>query len=121
MSVGLVGCDAVGHLLPGVCSDAVAFLGIGVAVVDSLSNVSLVNGATVLVQDGTFSDSASVAGDSSLTFSPRIWLVADRPGSYAIGVRHAGYGEWTRTGVRVVKDGCHVKAALVDARLVRAP
>ena len=120
MYVGLVGCDAVDRLLPGGCSQVLA-LGIGVAVVDSLSNVSLVNGATVLVRDGTYSDSVTVAGDSSLTFSPRIWLVPDRPGTYAIGVRHAGYSDWSTSNVRVVKDGCHVKAVFVDARLTRAP
>lgn len=119
MSVSLAGCDAVSRVL-GACDDVAAF-GIGVAVVDSVSNVSLVNGTTVRVQDGTFSDSAAIAGDSSLMFSPRIWMVPDRPGTYSIGVTHAGYRDWTASNVRVVKDGCHVTPVLVDAHLVRAP
>ena len=119
MSVSLAGCDAVSRALDA-CDDVAEF-GIGVGVVDSVSNISLVNGTTVRVQDGTFSDSAAIAGDSSLMFSPRIWLVPERPGTYAIGVTHAGYRDWATSNVRVVKDGCHVSPVLVDAKLVRAP
>ena len=119
MTAGLLGCDAVTHLLTG-CDD-VAALGLGVSVVDAVSNVSLVNGTTVFVQDGAFSDSVTVVGDSSLTFSPRIWMLPERAGTYAIDVRHAGYRDWTASGVRIVKDGCHVTPVLVDAQLVPTP
>ena len=119
MTAGLLGCDAVTHALEA-CDDVAAF-GLGVSVVDGASSVSLVNGTTVFVQDGTFSDSVTVMGDSSLVFSSRIWLLPERAGTYAIDVRHAGYRDWTMSGVRIVKDGCHVTPVHVDAQLVRTP
>jgi hypothetical protein len=76
IAAGLLGCEAVTHLLTA-CDD-VAALGLGVSVVDAVSNVSLVNGTTVFVQDATFADSVTVIGDSSLVFSPRIWLLPER-------------------------------------------
>lgn len=119
MTAGLLGCDAVTRGLEA-CDDVAAF-GLGVSVVDAATSVSLVNGTTVFVQDGTFSDSVTVMGDSSLVFSSRIWLLPERAGTYAVAVRHAGYRDWMASGVRIAKDGCHVTPVLVDAQLVRTP
>ena len=49
----------------------------------------------------------------SLTF----FGAAERAGTYRITVSKAGYQTWTRTGVQVTADVCHVHPAQAEARL----
>jgi len=41
----------------------------------------------------------------------------EREGTDTITVRRAGYATWTRTGVTVTRDECHVRPVTVTARL----
>ena len=42
----------------------------------------------------------------------------ERPGTYDVEIRAAGYRPWRVQGVKVKDDGCHVITAKLDARMV---
>jgi hypothetical protein len=41
----------------------------------------------------------------------------ERAGTYDLTIRSPGYRDWTRTGVEVTKDQCHVRPVTLTARL----
>lgn len=90
-----------------------------VIVLDSVSGIGLAAGATVVLQDGTYSDSAvsgtgfPMPGDSAF-YATNTY---ERVGTYTVRVRRPGYALWQRQDVRVTKDRCHVVTVRVRARL----
>ena len=48
-----------------------------------------------------------------------IGLAYEREGTYAVTVSKSGYKAWTASGVRVIRDGCHVRTVKLNARLQR--
>jgi hypothetical protein len=70
--------------------------------------------------DGTFGDTtfiasvpAEVSGQPFLT-----GLAFERPGNYTVSVKANGYAVWTKSGITVTMDACHVIPVSVTARLV---
>ena len=85
---------------------------VSVQIHDARSAAVLAGPATAVARDGAFADTAEVEpGDS--------WarLALERPGTYEVTVRRAGYREWTRTGVRAEDGECHVRTATLRAEL----
>jgi hypothetical protein len=84
---------------------------------DSVTQVPAGHGAIATVQDGSYQETlfylGSVSSFDSLTFSGAI----ERAGTYSIRVNKAGYHSWTRAGVTVTRDECHVIPAQVDVKL----
>lgn len=72
-------------------------------------------GATVIARDGAYADSATVPADGSN--STPVGLAGERAGTYSITVRKAGYQTWSKGGVLVTKDVCHVIPVQVTAKL----
>ena len=105
---------ACGQLIGPTCS-AEAKPAIVVEVRDSLTNAAAGNGARVIARDGAFADTAG-------TFAPLegpVLLALEREGTYTVTVEREGYRLWTRTGVRVTADECHVRTVSLTARLQR--
>jgi hypothetical protein len=88
--------------------------GIAVTVRDSVTGAPTDAGTMVLAVDGAFRDSTDVSFGSGL-----YRLVGERPGTYQLIVRHAGYRDWTRSGVQVTSNACHVNTTALTALLQR--
>ncbi|SRR6266540_3331291 len=89
--------------------------GIGVTVVDSLSGAFGGAGATVIAQDGAYADTVSHAPGSSDDFP--FGLAGERAGTYTVTVLKTGYDMWTRSGVTVTKNVCHVNGVAITAKI----
>lgn len=89
--------------------------GLNVSVRDSATGADLSSGSTVVVRDGNFVDSLTTPypGSPYGIFSS----AGERAGTYSVTVRRAGYRTWTRTGVAVTADECHVRPMSVIALL----
>jgi len=88
--------------------------GLSVQPIDSLTQGPLASAADIVARDGAFADSVRALAPG------QFWATAgERPGTYQVTVRAAGYQPWVRSGIVVTSDGCHVKLVVVTARLQR--
>jgi len=117
--LALMACDAITGLFSGDCT-TMPIPAISVTVVDSLSGAPLAPGSTVRARDGAYADSLVVPADTNSTPFP-IGLALERAGVYQVSVSHPGYRDWSAVNVRTSKAGCHVRTAVLIARLVRSP
>ncbi len=100
-----------------ICTALFAY-GITVTVVDSVSGAPAGAGATLVVQDGAYSETITHSATSpDYSFS----AAGERPGRYSLSVTRSGYKAWSASGVTVTKDACHVKGVAITARLQPAP
>jgi hypothetical protein len=83
-----------------------------VVVVDSVTGAGLAATTRALVQDGSFVDSL-IGRDSVVSGG-----VFERTGTYRLTLSAPGYQDWTRDGVVVTKDQCHVQTVKLRALLV---
>jgi hypothetical protein len=92
--------------------------GIIVEVRDSVTGAAAAVDARLIVRDGTYADTSD-----QLPFTDPLILRAagERGGRYDLTIQKAGYHEWTRAGVRVREDRCHVIPVRLEARLQAAP
>jgi hypothetical protein len=98
------------------CSSQLAN-GLIVTVVDSATGSPPAE-ATLTAKSATFTETVGPRQPSQTTPPVLILSTApERPGVYAVTVRSPGYRDWTRTGIRVTADECHVKAVKLTARL----
>jgi hypothetical protein len=106
----------------GVICTAEAKAGLVISIEDSLSgSKGPFAGVNYVAREGTaFSDSTLVAAVpaqvSGLAFS--VGLAYERVGTYAVTVKATNYRPWTKSGVVVAKDACHVIPVSLVARLV---
>lgn len=105
------GCSAVDPTGVTACTQE-ARAGITVDVRDSVTNALVGPGSIVTAREGAFTETAT--GISGAGPYP---LVFERAGTYTVSVTQAGYQPWTKAGVVVTKDGCHVTGVAVTARL----
>lgn len=105
--------------LPIACTEEYRY-GLNVTVVDSLTGAPP-SSATLIARDGAHVD--SVGPQTTFLSGPQgqpILLVSaagERPGTYDLTVRSPGYLDWTRAGVQVTADECHVDPVALTARL----
>jgi hypothetical protein len=71
------------------------------------------DGASITVTDGTFEAHPVFPADFVGPFP----LVHEREGIYTVEVSRADYQPWTRSGVIVPRDRCHVRTAQLTAFL----
>jgi hypothetical protein len=104
---------------PVVCTANFKF-GINITVVDS-ATAEPPSEATLLATSGTFTDSVGPRAPVQTVANGPLVLVlstaGERAGLYSVTVRSPGYRDWTRTGVRVTADECHVRSVSLTARL----
>jgi hypothetical protein len=112
-AIGLIsGCD-----LPfGTGCDSVLLPGLRIDVVDSASSTAIppAAGARVIARAGAYADTATLQ-------SSRVALAYERAGTYTVFVEHPAYRPWSRGGVRVREDDCHVVPTELTARLQPQP
>jgi hypothetical protein len=90
--------------------------GISVEPVDKITG-QIVSGPTVLiVKSGTYADTVR-ASTGAQPAPTNISGAYERPGTYTIIVRHAGYHDFVKSGIVVTKDECHVIPVRIKAQL----
>ena len=89
--------------------------GINITVVDSVSGLPP-SQATLLATSGTFAD--SVGPWMPVGGQPLILPTAgERTGTYSVRIKSPGYVDWTREGIVVTANQCHVIEVKLTARL----
>jgi hypothetical protein len=96
------------------CTDE-ARAGIVITVLDSASGVAAGKDARIVAKAGTFTD--SVPGMWTAASDGPFALAHEHAGTYTLTVSKTGYRDWTKTGIVVTKDECHVRTVSVTARL----
>lgn len=86
--------------------------GIRAVVRDSTTNAGLAASAVAVVREGTFIDTLRATADSVL------FGADERAGTYRLEVSHPDYRTWSRDGIRVTSDRCHVRTVRVPVLLV---
>lgn len=121
-------CICAGALALGACTSSPAFYpacteefryGLNVTVVDSVTNAPPAS-ATLIARDGAYVDSVGPQTTFIVGEQGPILLVSaagEREGTYDLTVRSPGYLAWTRAGVQVTGDECHVNPVALTARL----
>ena len=89
--------------------------GITLDVRDSVSNAQVGRNASIIAREGAVADTSH---ETSIGDGP-FGLVYERAGTYTVTVEQTGYKVWTRAGVLVTRDVCHVKGVALTARLQR--
>jgi hypothetical protein len=110
-ALGAAGCGDGPN--PVVCT-AIAVSALTVTVVEAATNQPICD-AEVTVTDGAFRATLPVFPTSGTDC--RYSGPFERPGTYAITVRRAGYPTAVQSGVRVTSDECHVIGVPVTIRL----
>lgn len=82
--------------------------------VDSATGSPARRGATIVVRSATFADSASATDDQP------IGLAHEKAGTYTVTVTKPGYQPWSKSGIVVGRDECHVLTERVTAKLRRS-
>ena len=98
---------------PVICT-AVAVSALTVTVLDAATNAPLCD-AEVVVTDGSFRETLPVFPGSGADC--RYSGPFERPGTYDVTVRRAGYPTAVQSNVRVTSDECHVIGVPVTIRL----
>jgi len=113
----LAGCGELTH--PVACTADFRF-GLHVTVADSLTEAPPAS-AVVVARSGTFVDSVGPTPSTPVNGGGpallRFYMAGERPGTYDLTVRSPGYQEWSRTGIQVTGDECHVHTIALIARL----
>jgi hypothetical protein len=111
VALGASGCGDEPN--PVFCT-AIAVSALTVTVVEGATNQPICD-AEVTVTDGAFRETLPVFPTSGTDC--RYSGPFERPGTYAITVRRAGYPTAVQSGVRVTSDECHVIGVPVTIRL----
>ena len=98
------------------CTDE-ARAGIVVTVLDSASGTAAGKDARIVATAGTFVD--SVPGMWTASSDGPFALAREHAGTYTLTVNKTGFLDWTRSGIVVTADQCHVKTVQVTAKLQR--
>jgi hypothetical protein len=86
---------------------------VSIDVRDSVTNAAVGRGSTIIARDGAYADTAEITG----VFDGPYGLAYERAGTYTVTVDQQGYRPWSRAGIRVTKDECHVRGVSITARL----
>ncbi len=113
------GCDIVG---PHECT-TILKPGLVVWVRDSTTTATVLGPVQVVARAGAFADTARIFNPYGTDPAPRDFnpfqLAFERPGTYDVSIQAAGYRPWTKTGVQVGADECHVQTVTLTAALQR--
>ena len=91
-----------------------------IGLADSLSGATTgFTNVTIVATDGTFADSVVLPTYPGDPYNGPVALAYERRGTYTVSARADGYATWSKTGVVVSGDQCHVSTVSLTARLVR--
>lgn len=94
------------------CTTSDVFPAITVAARDSVTGGYVGAGTKIIARDGSVMDSVTTTVSSQ-----PVGLFWERAGTYDVTVQKTGYQTWTKTGVHVTADECHVQTVALVARL----
>jgi hypothetical protein len=115
----IAGCDLLDSSET-ICTSNFVF-GLVVAVQDSSTGAPAASGAQLIVQEGAWADTVGFPTNRPDLDAQPLVSAGERPGTYAVAVRKAGFRDWERAGVVVTADECHVHPVELTARLQPAP
>jgi hypothetical protein len=93
---------------------------VSLVIVDSLTNKGdALTGLWARAVDGTYRDSSVMTFSDQSLQAMRMALAYERQGTYTVTVHATGYQDWTKSGVLVTADQCHVNGVSLTAKLVR--
>ena len=88
--------------------------GLSISVTDAVTGAPVV-GVSAEIREGSWVDPyVMVSGNT-------VMGAGERRGVYTITIRKDGYADWTRSGVKVTGDRCHVRTVRLEAALVPKP
>lgn len=97
------------------CTDIFVY-GLWVEVRDAVSGQPAATGARLTVREGEYLEVVDTPWNG-----PSFAAAGERAGTYALTVEHPSYETWTRSGVVVTADECHVTPVDVRAELTPTP
>jgi hypothetical protein len=87
-------------------------------VVDSVTNQpALFQNLWAVARDGTYKDSVAVSLGDVQKGNVTVSLAYERAGVYTVSAKADGYQLWSKSGVTVTGDVCHVTTVSLTARL----
>lgn len=89
-----------------------------VGLTDSLTGATSFTDVTIRAVSGAFEDSVVMPVYPAAPYNGPVPLLYERRGTYTVSVSAAGYSTWTKSGVEVSGDQCHVSTVSLTARLV---
>ncbi|HET7460585.1 MAG TPA: hypothetical protein VFJ82_05040 [Longimicrobium sp.] len=93
---------------------------LNVTVQDSVTGANLTSGSTLVLRGAAgVVDSTTVETQPFPINSRGLGMGAS--GTFSLTVRHAGYREWTKSGIEVKQGQCGARTVDVEARLQPAP
>jgi hypothetical protein len=92
-----------------------------VEISDSATGAPLAEQARGLISDGSYSDSLRPYGSNEDGVLLSRQAGGERPGTYDVTVVHPGYVAWQVRRIRIGRDLCHVRTAVIRAKLKRLP
>ena len=114
--IAIAGCKAEPESAPArVICTMEARAGLTVEVLDSATQAPATLGATIIARSATVTDSTP----GPATAEGTVGLAYERPGTYTVTVTKPGYRGWSRSGISVTADQCHVHPVKVTALLQR--
>ena len=112
------------------CSDGPSFCtaesvpGIEVKVLDAETGHPAACGAVAWFVSGSWAEEMDASWgctEPDTLQSPWLRGAHERAGNYSVLVLKDGYIPWSRSGIRVFEDECHVLTVRLEARLERSP
>lgn len=92
---------------------------VGVFVVDAATQASIADSAYGAVHDGAYVDSLRPSGVDTNGVPVSFRAADERPGVYTIDVLRPGYRPWSKAGVEVQRNVCHVQTVVLTASMDR--
>lgn len=86
--------------------------GISATVTDAATGANITAGSYLVAREGSYVDSVSAIGDF-------LAATGERAGTYAVKIGRPGYSTWSRSGVVVTRNECHVNPVQLEARLLK--
>lgn len=113
LTAALSSCIAI--VDPGVSCTREARPGISVTILDSATSAPAGSSSRIVARDGLVAD--SVPSQWTAASDGPFGLAYERPGSYILTITKTGYRDWTKSGIVVTADQCHVRTVPVTALL----
>ena len=87
----------------------------------AFTGAPLADSAEVRVTEGSFLELLELCGVTGTLELVRRCGVYERTGTYEILVTRPGFEPWSRSGIPVMRDACHVRTATLGAALMPPP
>ena len=108
--------DTTAASKPSVMCTMQAVAALNVDAIDSATGAPATKGSSVVARSATYADSTQAPAPNDQFVS----LAYEKAGTYTVTVTKPGYKPWSKSGVVVGRDECHVLPERVTAKLQRS-